>query len=143
MMKRMTIVLALAIAAVACTPNHQPAGGQASGRTIHPADVAAALRQHGFTVTGAHPADPAPLYAVEADEGTVNGADSAIATFGNVAGREAWLEMVTTFGRAAVVGSGDRPGDLWGVNPSKEQGGLALAAKIAGELGGHTVAAQA
>jgi hypothetical protein len=129
-----------ALAAAACTSSH-PAKDTPTVTTtgpLHPADVATVLREHGFTVAGEHPSDPAAMFALEEDDATIDGTEAGIATFGTVQGREAWLEMILGFGRAAVAGTGDEPSDLWGVNPTKEQNGLTLAAKIAKALGGHT-----
>jgi hypothetical protein len=130
------------VALVAAACNHQSGRAAPVAATesaaIRPADVATVLREHGFTVAGEHPSDPPAMFALESNDATVDGTEAGIATFGTVQGREAWLEMIAGFGRAAVVGSGDKPGDLWGVNPVKEQGGLALAAKIARAMGGHT-----
>jgi hypothetical protein len=139
-MLRPITLLAVAVFAAACTGNH-PAKDTPTVTTtgpLRPADVATVLRGHGFTVAGEHPSDPAAMFALEENDATIDGTEAGIATFGNVQGREAWLEMIAGVGRAAVVGSGDKPADLWGVNPAKEQGGLALAAKIAKALGGHT-----
>jgi hypothetical protein len=122
----------------AATPPTAPPTATSADATIHPADVVSTLRQHGFTVTGVHPADVTAMFALEQDQATIDGTSSFIATFGNTTGRQAWLELLAGLGRAGVVGTGTTRGDLWGVNPTKEQGGLQLAARIAAALGGHT-----
>jgi hypothetical protein len=92
------------------------------------ADVVSGLMSAGFAVAKVHPSDVTVLFAREEVNGTINGVASSITVFSTTGGREAWLSYVLGFGRAAVVGAGDQQSDLWGVNPTKEQGGLDLAA---------------
>jgi hypothetical protein len=126
--RRMLMLLIATVVGVAGCTSH--AGQAATPPTAPPTATSA-----DATI---HPADVTAMFALEQDQATIDGTSSFIATFGNTTGRQAWLELLAGLGRAGVVGTGTTRGDLWGVNPTKEQGGLQLAARIAAALGGHT-----